>query len=238
MIEKYQIDKDPDDEFYEDFDLRSKIGSLMFASVCTRPDISFAVGYLARFTNHPSKQVCNAITRIFQYLKGTSSLGIMIKAEDGARPVVYCDADFAGDTIDYKSTSGVLAMIGSTPVCWYSSKQTTTAQSTTDSEIISMNTATKEIIWIRNLIREIGLSIVQPTKLLCDSKSAIMLAHNPVFHKRTKHIMVKFQFLIETLKADEAILEHVKSALNLADGLTKALGITHFRTHRDLINLR
>ena len=162
----------------------------------------------------------------------------MIKAEDGAQPVVYCNADFAGDTSDYKSTSGVLVMMGSTPVCWYSTKQTNTAQSTTDAEIISMNLATKEIVWIRNLLREIGISIVQPTKLLSDSQSSIMLAHNPVFHKRTKHIMVKFQFLVETLKSDEAILEYVKSVLNLADGLTKPLGIKLFQNHRNLINMR
>jgi hypothetical protein len=239
MVEKYQIEKDPEDEFFHDYDIRSKIGSLMFASVCTRPDITFAVSYLARFTNHPSRQVCNAITRVFRYLKGTADLGIAIRKEDGARPLVYCDADYAGDTTDYKqSTSGVLVMIGSTPVCWYSSKQTLTAQSTTDAEIVSMNLATKEIVWIRNLVKEMGIAITQPTRLLCDNQSAIMLAHNPVFHKRTKHIMVKFRFLIENLEQEEAILEHVKSILNLADGLTKSLGLSLFRNHRNLINMR
>ena len=238
MIEKYQIDKDPEDEFFHEFDIRSKIGSLMFASVCTRPDITFAVSYLARFTNHPSRQVCIAITRVFRYLKGTADLGITIKKEDGARPLVYCDADYAGDTTDYKSTSGVLVMIGTTPVCWYSSKQTSTAQSTTDAEIVSMNLATKEIVWIRNLLKEMGIAIAQPTRLLCDNQSAIMLAHNPVFHKRTKHIMVKFRFLIENLEQEEAILEHIKSLLNLADGLTKSLGASLFKSHRNSINMR
>ena len=238
MIEKYQIDKDPEDEFFHEFDIRSKIGSLMFASVCTRPDITFAVSYLARFTNHPSRQVCIAIIRVFRYLKGTADLGITIKKEDGARPLVYCDADYAGDTTDYKSTSGVLVMIGSTPVCWYSSKQTSTAQSTTDAEIVSMNLATKEIVWIRNLLKEMGIAIAQPTRLLCDNQSAIMLAHNPVFHKRTKHIMVKFRFLIENLEQEEAILEHIKSLLNLADGLTKSLGASLFKSHRNSINMR
>jgi hypothetical protein len=178
MIEKYQIDKDPEDEFFfHEFDIRSKIGSLMFASVCTRPDITFAVSYLARFMNHPSRQVCIAITRVFRYLKGTADLGITIKKEDGARPLVYCDADYAGDTTDYKSTSGVLVMIGTTPVCWYSSKQTSTAQSTTDAEIVSMNLVTKKIVWIRILLKEMGITIAQTTRLLCDNQSANMLAH-------------------------------------------------------------
>jgi hypothetical protein len=175
---------------------------------------------------------------VFRYLKGTADLGITIKKEDGARPLVYCDADYAGDTTDYKSTSGVLVMIGTTPVCWYSSKQTSTAQSTTDAEIVSMNLATKEIVWIRNLLKEMGIAIAQPTRLLCDNQSAIMLAHNPVFHKRTKHIMVTFRFLIENLEQEEAILEHIKSLLNLADGLTKSLGASLFKSHRNSINIR
>ena len=60
MAEGLSITKDPDDELFEDFDMRSKIGSLMFAMVCTRPDICYAVSYLARFTTHPSRAVCNA----------------------------------------------------------------------------------------------------------------------------------------------------------------------------------
>jgi len=60
MAEGLSITKDPDDELFEDFDIRSKIGSLMFAMVCTRPDICYAVSYLARFTTHPSRAVCNA----------------------------------------------------------------------------------------------------------------------------------------------------------------------------------
>jgi hypothetical protein len=64
------------------------------------------------------------------------------------------------------------------------------------------------------------------------------LAFNPVFHKRTKHIMVKFQYLVEQLEANEITLEYVKSALNLADFFTKSLGIKVFKDLRDLIGLK
>jgi hypothetical protein len=238
MIEKYAIVRSPEDELFTEFDMKSKIGSLMFAAVCTRPDIAFAVSYLARFTNHPSQLVCQAIVRVFAYLKGTKSMAITFVREDGVPPTVYCDSDYAGDVNDCKSTSGILVMIGSSPVSWYSSKQTLTAQSTTDAEIVGMNQAAKEIVWLRNLFREMHLELFQPTKLKCDNTSSMKLAFNPVFHKRTKHIMVKFQYLVEQLEANEITLEYVKSALNLADFFTKSLTIKVFRNLRDLIGLK
>ena len=233
MAEGLSITKDPDDELFEDFDIRSKIGSLMFAMVCTRPDICYAVSYLARFTTHPSRAVCNAVSRVFRYLKGTLHYGITLGREERPELTVYCDSDFAGDTTDYKSTSGVMVLIGSTITNWYCSKQTITAQSSTDAEIIAMNFATKEIIWMRGLLTELGVDMSLPTKLLCDNQSAIKLAHNPVFHKRTKHIMLKFALLVEQMKLDNLILEFVKSAENLADMFTKAQKSSHF-----LSNLR
>jgi hypothetical protein len=102
MIEKYAILRSPEDELFLEFDMRSKIGSLMFAAVCTRPDIAFAVSYLARFTTHPSQAVCQAIVRVFQYLKGTKNMAITFVREDGIPPLVYCDSDYAGDVNDCK----------------------------------------------------------------------------------------------------------------------------------------
>jgi hypothetical protein len=228
MIEGLALSKSPDDLLFEDFNIRSKIGSLMYAMVCTRPDICYAVSYLARFTEHPSKEVCIAVSRVFRYLDATKHLKIIIKKESPSDLVLYCDSDFAGDITDYKSTTGVLVLIGSTPVGWYCSKQTITAQSSTDAEIIAMNFAAKEIIWMRGLLGELGEDITLPTRLLCDNQSAIKLAHNPVFHKRTKHIMLKFALLVELLVKDEVILEFTKSADNLADTMTKAQKEVHF----------
>ena len=228
MVEGLALVKNPDDFLYEDFDIRSKIGSLMYAMVCTRPDICYAVSYLARFTEHPSKEVCVAVSRVFRYLDATKHFKLVINRESPADLLLYCDSDFAGDITDYKSTTGVLVLIGSTPVGWYCSKQTITAQSSTDAEIIAMNHAAKEIIWMRGLLDELGMDITLPTRLLCDNQSAIKLAHNPVFHKRTKHIMLKFALLVELLLEDKVILEFTKSADNLADIMTKAQKEVHF----------
>ena len=220
--ERLHILKNPEDELFHKFNIREKVGSLMYAAVSVRPDIAFAVSYVARFTTHPSAEVCKAVNQIFSYLVGTKELGISIRREPDGKLIVYCDADYAGDINDYKSISGVLAILFSTPVCWYSSKQTTTAQSSTDSEIIAMNFAAKEVVWLRNLLKELFYEQMEPTVLRGDSQSAMMLGMNPVFHKRTKHIMVKFMYLVECLKLSTLVMEKIMGVANWSDILTKA----------------
>ena len=237
MIEKYAIIKSAEDELFHDFGIKEKIGSLMFTAVCVRPDIAFAVSYLARFSNHPSALVCRAINHLFGYLIGTKEFGLMFEREDDSQLIVFCDSDYGGDLNDYKSTTGVIAYYGLTPICWYSSKQGTTAQSSTDAEIISMNFAAKEVIWLRGLLKEVGAEQLLPTKLKGDSQSAILLARNPVFHKRTKHIMLKFMLLVECLENDTLIGEHIPGTTNPADTMTKSQKRPHFLISRDRLNM-
>ena len=107
-------EKKPDDELFHEYNMCSNIGSLVFAAIYTRPDIAFAVSYLARSTNHCLQAVCKAVVRIFQFLKGT--FGIDLVRNDGAIPVVCYDANYAGDIDDCKPSSGIL--IGSASVRW------------------------------------------------------------------------------------------------------------------------
>ena len=237
LREKFAILRDPEDELFHDFKIREKVGSLMFTAVTVRPDIAFAVSYVARFTTHPSAEVCRAINHIFGYLAGTMDLGISFIKEDNSELVVYCDADYGSDINDYRSTSGVMVFIGSTIVGWYSSKQTTVAQSSTDAEILAMNFAAKEIIWIRGLLAEMGLPQLLPTKLKGDSQSAILLSRNPVFHKRTKHVMIKFMYLIECLRISAIINEFVAGIKNWADMLTKSQKKAFFLLCRDALHM-
>ena len=237
MRERLAILKDPKDELFHKFNIREKVDSLMYAAVSVRPDIAFAVSYVARFTTHPSAEVCKAVNQIFHYLAGSKELGICIRKEVNADAVVYCDADYAGDVNDYKSTSGILAFIGLTLVCWYSSKQSTTAQSSTDSEIISMNFAAKEIVWLRGLLNELSYTQTNPTVLKGDSQSAMMLGMNPVFHKRTKHIMVKFMYLVECLKENTLQMEKVLGTVNWSDILTKPQKKTMFLSCREALGM-
>ena len=237
LKEKFAILRNPEDVLFHDFKIREKIGSLMFTAVSVRPDIAFAVSYIARFTTHPSAEVCRAVNHIFGYLAGTLELGINMVKESDSELIVYCDADYAGDVNDYKSTTGVLVYIGSTVVGWYSSKQTTVAQSSTDSEILSMNFAAKEIVWLRGLLEEMHCPQVLPTILRGDSQSAIKLSRNPVFHKRTKHVMIKFMYLVECLRESIIISQFVAGMKNWADILTKSQKKAFFLACRTALNM-
>jgi len=101
-----------------------------------------------------------------------------------------------------------------------------------------MNFAAKEIVWLRGFLAELGCPQNKPTKLLCDNQGAIQLAHNPVFHKRTKHIMIKFSYLVEQLQNDEIVLIYVKSADNVSDIFTKAEKAVHFIANRKRMNMQ
>jgi hypothetical protein len=238
MKDLYAIEKKPDDELFEDENIRSKIGTLMFTAVCVRPDIAFAVNYLARFTTHPSAEVCKAIDRVFHYLNGTPEYGISITKGKDLELVVYSDSDLAGGGNDMKSVSGVVVYLGGNLIGWYSTKQSTIAQSSCESEILAMNFAAKEVVWLRGFLDEMDIKQTTPTRLLGDNQSAINLTYNPVFHKRTKHIMIKIKFLIECVQSDLLILEFVRTHLNYADCMTKMQKLAHFKIALDTLRVK
>jgi hypothetical protein len=238
MKESYAIEKKPDDELYLEEDIRSKIGTLMYNTVCVRPDIMFAVNYLARFTVHPSAEVCRAVDRVFAYLNGTPDYGITITRGKDLELIVYTDADLAGGGNDMKSVTGVVVYLGGNLICWYSSKQSTIAQSSCESEILAMNFAAKEIVWLRGFLEEMHVKQDKPTRLLGDNQSAINLAYNPVFHKRTKHVMIKISYLLECVQNDLIILEFVRTHLNFADVMTKMQKLAHFKIALDTLRIK
>jgi hypothetical protein len=237
MNDKVKLVKQSQDELDQAFDLKGKIGSLMYLAVCTRPDIAYAVSVIARMSNHPSRTVCNAVNHLFAYLNKNRDLGIAFVREENAEEEGYCDSDYAGDENDFKSTSGIAIFLGLTIICWYVSKQTTTAQSSSDAEAIAMNFASKEVVWIRGLLRELGEEIKLPTRMHGDNQAAIMLSNNPVFHKRTKHIMVKISYMQEQVKEGIIIWHYIASLLNIADMFTKALCRLRFLEARDRLRL-
>jgi len=223
MNEKTKLIKDSSDELFHDFDLKGKIGSLMYLSVCTRPDICYAVSSIARMSNHPSKEVCKAVNHLFAYLNRNRDVGLLLKKEVNSEVVAWSDSDYAGDPNDHKSTSGIAVFLGCMIICWYCSKQSTTAQSSTDAEAISMNFATKEVVWIRGFLNELGVDMKLPTRMKGDNLAAIMLSRNPMFHKRTKHIIVKIAYMQEMVKESVTLWEHIGTNDNIADMFTKPL---------------
>jgi hypothetical protein len=134
---------------------QSIIGGLMFAAVCTRPDITFAVNRLARYCSNPTEAHQAAAKRILRYLKGTADYRITYTGSAGAKTVPelvgYCDADWAQDQDSHrKSTSGYAFVMCGGAVSWQSKKQSTIALSSTQAELMAITSATKELLWYRH----------------------------------------------------------------------------------------
>ncbi|UYV84678.1 hypothetical protein LAZ67_X003069, partial [Cordylochernes scorpioides] len=175
------------------FPFREAVGSLMFASCVSRPDITYAVSQVSKFLEYPGPAHCTTVKNIFRYLKGTPHMGILFTGQD--QLVGYSDSDFARDVDSRKSTTGYAFMMNGGTVSWASQRQPIIALSTTESEYIAACSAAKELIWIRRLLQGIGCDITKETELYIDNQAAIKLVENPVFHKRTKHIDVRYHFI-------------------------------------------
>ena len=202
---------------------QAAVGSLLYLSVWTRPDIAYAVGNVAKFCSDPSKEHSTAVKRIFRYLQGTTNSGLSYVRSNKSSCVGFSDSDWAGDPNDRKSTSGYMFMIGSAPVSWRSKKQLCVALSSAEAEYVALSSAAQEAIWIRQLLSEIfGKS--DQILIYEDNQSAIQMAKNPQFHGRSKHIAIRYHFIRDTVNKKCVALEYCPTDKMTADMLTKGLG--------------
>lgn len=211
------------DELEEKFECpyREAIGSLLYLAKNTRPDILYAVILLARFTANPRRRHWEGVKRVLRYLKGTENFGLYYQCTN-SKIVAYTDADWGNDREDRKSYTGVMVMFGSAPVLFISRKQPTVALSTTEAEFIAASETLKELIWLKSLLFELNVEVETPV-LRIDSQTAIRLVKNPEFHRRTKHIDIKYNFIRDRYGAGEFTLEYTPTENQLADFLTKPL---------------
>uniref|UniRef100_A0AAV1UXQ0 Polyprotein n=1 Tax=Peronospora matthiolae TaxID=2874970 RepID=A0AAV1UXQ0_9STRA len=117
------------------------VGALMHLMTVTRPDIAFAVSYVSRFMENLQVEHWMAVERILRYLQGTKSHGICFKSDDKVDFCGYLDADWAGDHVDRKSTSGYALILMGAPVSWGSKKQSSVSLSTSEAEYIALSLA-------------------------------------------------------------------------------------------------
>jgi len=126
---------------------RGMIGSLLYLTA-SRPDILFSVCLFARFQSDPRKPHLTAVKRIFRYLKGTTDLGLLNKKSSDYKLVGFCDADYAGDRIERKSTSRNCQFLGDNLISWASKRQATIALSTAEAEYISAASCYTQLLWM------------------------------------------------------------------------------------------
>ncbi|KAJ4701136.1 Retrovirus-related Pol polyprotein from transposon TNT 1-94 [Melia azedarach] len=212
----------------------SAVGSLMYAMVCTRPDLAQSVSVVSRFMGEPGKEHWQAVKRIFRYLKGTFDVGLIYRGDTQCLVTGFSDSDYAGDVDSRRSMTGYVFTLGSSVVSWKATLQPTVTLSTTEAEYMALTEAAKEGIWLKGLVSDLGLYHDQAI-VYCDSLSAICLAKDQVHHERTKHIDVRYHFL----RSEKRIkVNKVGTADNPADMFTKPVPHSKFQHCLDLLNVR
>ncbi|KAL5715795.1 hypothetical protein ACHQM5_017567 [Ranunculus cassubicifolius] len=227
---------DAEKEYMSQVPYASAVGSLMYAMVCTRPDIAHALSCVSRYMSNPGKQHWEAVKWVLRYLRGTLDVGLVFERSRKLQVSGYVDSDYAGDLDRRQSTSGYCFTLSGGPVCWRSMLQFTVALSTTEAEYMAVTEAVKEAIWLQGLVGDLGIQQDTVT-VYCDSQSAIHLAKNQVHHARTKHIDVRYHFIRDVIEDGEVLLLKISTKDNPADMLTKVVPAVKFGHCLNLINL-
>lgn len=203
-------------------DYRAAVGSLQYLTL-TRPDVDFTVNKLSQFMHRPTSDHWFALKRLMRYLCGTLEKGITIYRDSPPILHGFSDADWAGHKDDYTSTMGHVIFLGRTPITWSSKKQKSLARSSTEAECRAIAATTAEIMWVENLLSELGVRLAHTPVIYCDNLSATHLSANPVFHSKIKHLALAFHFIREQVQNGKLRVTHVPTGDQLADFLTKPL---------------
>jgi len=219
------------------FPYRSLVGCLLYLSVASRPDITYAVQQLSQFLDSYSFAHWNAAVRIVRYLKGTRDLKLVLGGTNPISLVGFTDSDWANCLDTRRSVGGYSFTLGSGVVSWTTRKQKTVASSSCEAEYTAAFECGKEAIWLRTLLSGIGFAPAASTPILCDNNAAINLSEDPSLHQRVKHVDIKFHFLRERVHSGDLKLSYINTHDNLADIFTKALDTTKFEKLRRFLGL-
>ncbi|KAL0938285.1 reverse transcriptase domain protein [Colletotrichum truncatum] len=203
-------------------------GCLNFLVAGTRVDMAYTVSKLSQANSGPSKAHLRAIKHLFRYLKGTVYLGIVL----GGIPTINelglyaaADASFADNKPSRVSTGGYVVFLAGAPIAWKSKKQTFVTLSTTEAEFINLTPTAIAVKWIRRCLSQLlGKPITTPTIMFTDSANGYDNVMNPLNEARTRHIDVRYKWIIQEVHTAKSIeLRLIKGADMAADGLTKPL---------------
>jgi len=224
------------------------VGSLMYAAIGTRPDISYAVGLLSSYNANPRTRHLTAAKRVLRYLKKTKDLKLVYTGTTGKHDLHgFVDSDWAKSQ-DRKSIGGYAFMLGNAAISWSSKKQTLVAQSTKEAEYTAFNEASREALWLRQLLSDINNRGSQPqadperpvantTVIYADNQGAIKHTNTEGITARTKHFDIYLKHARDLQQKGIARFTYIQSAENTADILTKGLPAPSHRRHVENLGL-
>src|ERR1044072_8623112 len=211
------------------------IGSLLYLT-SSRPDIMFSVCLCARFHVNPQESHLSTVKRILRYLIGTTSLGLVYEKDEDFKLNGFCDADYAGDCIERKITSGGCHFLGKCLISWTSKRQSTISLSTAEAEYVAAGSCCTQLLWVKHQLEDYNIhEHILP--LLYNKTSAINITKNPVQHSRTKHIEIKHHFIRDHVSKGHIDISYIHTDDQLADIFTKPLIENIFYHLRECIGM-
>ncbi|KAK7588126.1 hypothetical protein V9T40_005371 [Parthenolecanium corni] len=222
-----------------DLPFRQLVGCLLYISLISRPDVSFAVNFFSRFMNSFTEELFNYLKRVVVYLVHSKELKLTY-SHSSVSPILECfvDADWAADTTDRKSVSGCAVKLFGNIVLWSSKKQSSIALSSTESEYISLSTFIHDsFVWMVEVLKDFRIVVKFPVVIYEDNQSVISLSANPITSKRSKHIDVRFKYVKEMILDGTIKLEYLSTDKQVADGFTKGLARPKFESFRAMLHV-
>ncbi|GKB19563.1 retrovirus-related pol polyprotein from transposon TNT 1-94 [Tanacetum coccineum] len=210
-----------DSESIDSTKYRGMIGSLLYLTA-SRSNIMFSVCFCARFQEDPKVSHLEAVKRIFRYIKGTQHLGLWYLKDTGVNVLVYANSDHAGDVVDRKSTSGICTFMGSCLTSWFLKKQTSLANSITESDYVAAERACQQGLWMKQAFMDYNITLNE-VPILHDDKCAINLTSSPIDYPRTKHEQNESREMLLSIHYSLKMLLDIISKMNrkLEDGKIK-----------------
>jgi len=216
---------------------QSIIGSLLYLSLGTRPDIAFAVAQLSQMSANPTKDHVDKALYICRYLVGTQDYALTYNGASNQGLVAYTDSDWASNKINRRSHAGFFAMLADGIICWKSRAQKTVAHSSTEAEYMALSDCSKQCLWLINLLSEIGYSDVTPVPINVDNQGSIFNGQNPITEGRTKHIDIRYHAVRDYIEEEKVELFYIAGTDNPADMFTKNLPRTLIEKFRAKLGL-
>ncbi|KAJ1600043.1 hypothetical protein NDA14_007590 [Ustilago hordei] len=215
------------------------VGKLLWVANSTWPDLSLTMGVLARYMREPSQEHYQAAQRVLRYLESTRQVGLVYRASESQEPLVaHSNANWASDaTIQRRSTSGSVALVYGNPVAWKSVTQKCVSLSAVEAEFIAATEATCEVLFLKQLLRSIGIATGTPT-VYSDNTGCIQVSKDPAQHWKLKHIDTKYHFVCNNVQEGRVQIKYVDTTRNLADILTKPIGRQAMQQARSGLHLQ
>lgn len=217
---------------------REIIGSLMYLTLGTRPDLTYAVNVASRAQDSPTTAHLKLVKRILRYLKGTVDHGIQFRKTTNNVIEAYSDADHAGDKLTRRSTSGVLMKYCGGPVMWKSKLQKCVAQSSMEAEFVAASEASKSLVWLDRLLKEIQIIDESSVPVLhIDNQSTIKYIKGTGFYERSKHIETRYHYVRQLFNEKKIQIEYISAQDQAADIFTKGLPLKMLSRMKTLIGM-